>query len=202
MTVSSKREDRRIQRTRQLLKQASIEVMQEKGFPATSIQEIAARANVNRGTFYDHFADKYALVEALIRDEFHHLIGAFPPASRWDSCVLHRLIRLILENFRDVQRRCHPLGEIDPLTSRVIQEELALLLLSWLKEKRVKGARDVIPLQTAAGTMSWAILGAALQWSLEPDSMPAERIAHDIVRLLLQGAGHLIGEDAPDEHKY
>lgn len=143
MAVSSRREDRRIQRTRQLLKQASIEVMQKKGFPATSIQEITERANVNRGTFYDHFADKYALLEALIRDEFHHLIGAFPPVSRWDSSVLQQLVQLILENFRDVQRRCRPLGDIDPVTLRVIQEELAVLLLAWLKEKRKKGVINV-----------------------------------------------------------
>ena len=67
MAISSRSEDRRIQRTRQLLQQASIEVMQEKGFKATSVQEIAERANVSRGTFYAHFVDKYALVESLLR---------------------------------------------------------------------------------------------------------------------------------------
>jgi AcrR family transcriptional regulator len=201
MAVSSRREDRRIQRTRQLLKQASIEVMQKKGFPATSIQEITERANVNRGTFYDHFADKYELAETLIRDEFHHLVGVLPPVSHWDGSVLQVLIRIVLENFRDVQRRCHPRGDIDPLTLRIIQEELTALLLAWLKEKRRKGVQDTVPPQTAAGTMSWAILGAALQWSLEPDSMPAEQMAHDILLLLLQGVAHLTGEDTSDQHK-
>jgi len=201
MAVSSRREDRRIRRTRQLLKQASIEIMQKKGFLATSIQEITERANVNRGTFYDHFADKYELAEMLIRDEFHHLVDVLPPVTHWNSSVLHLLIRIVLENFRDVQRRCHPLGDIDPLTLRVIQEELTALLLAWFKEKRRKGVQDTVPLQTAAGTMSWAILGAALQWSLEPDSMPSERMAHDVLLLLLQGVAHLTGEDASDQHK-
>jgi AcrR family transcriptional regulator len=114
---------------------------------------------------------------------------------------LHWLIRLVLENFRDVQRRCRPLGDIDPLTQRVIQEELAALLLAWLKEKRKKGVQDTIPLQTAAGTMSWAILGAALQWSLEPDSVPAERMAHDILQVLLRGVARLADETILDQDK-
>jgi AcrR family transcriptional regulator len=194
MATAPKREDRRIQRTRQLLRQASIEVMREKGFTATSIQEITERANVNRGTFYDHFADKYALVEALMREEFQRLVSILPPVSRWDRRALHLLIRVILEDFRDVQRRCHPIGNIDPLTERVIQEELAALLLTWLNEGREEEARGAISMETIARTMSWAIVGAALQWSLEPTTMPSEQMAHDIMLLLLEGVKHL----APD----
>jgi len=72
MATSSKSEDRRIQRTRQLLRQASIDVMQKKGFRARAFQEIAERANVSRGTFYAHFVDKYALLESLVREEFQN----------------------------------------------------------------------------------------------------------------------------------
>ena len=84
MAISSRSEDRRIQRTRQLLRQASIDVMQEKGFKAMSIQEIAERANVSRGTFYAHFVDKYALLESLLREEFQNLIHPLPPVSQWN----------------------------------------------------------------------------------------------------------------------
>ena len=63
MSSTQKREDRRIQRTRRVLQQAFKEAVQEqraagqgvwgveKSFAALSVQEIAARANVNRGTF-------------------------------------------------------------------------------------------------------------------------------------------------------
>jgi len=68
MATPPKRVDRRVQRTRQLLRQAAIEIMQEKGFLEMTIQNIADRANVNRGTFYAHFADKYALLDEIIRE--------------------------------------------------------------------------------------------------------------------------------------
>ena len=83
MATQKRREDRRIQRTRQMLQQAFVDVMREKGkaltsireiekcFAATSIQEITMRANVNRGTFYLHFTDKYMLADAVVRDDAH-----------------------------------------------------------------------------------------------------------------------------------
>ena len=38
----------------------------EKGFEATSIEEIAAAADISRGGFFYHFKDKNALARALI----------------------------------------------------------------------------------------------------------------------------------------
>jgi AcrR family transcriptional regulator len=194
MATSSKSEDRRIRRTRQLLRQASIDVMREKGFRATSIQEIAERANVSRGTFYAHFVDKYALLESLLREEFQNLISPLPPVSQWNKKNLHLLIQLVLENFRDVQRQCHPLGAIDPFIERIFQEELAGLLLMWLKHKRREEVRGTVPMKIIAQTMSWAILGAALQWSQEPATMSSERMAEHVLLTLMEGVERL----APD----
>jgi AcrR family transcriptional regulator len=67
MATPPKNVDRRAQRTRQVLWQAFLEIMQEKGFTAMSIQEITERANVHRGTFYAHFANKYASLETILR---------------------------------------------------------------------------------------------------------------------------------------
>lgn len=55
-------EDRRIQRTRQLLRGSLLALVREKGFEAVSVQEIADRANVGRSTFYAHYSDKEELL--------------------------------------------------------------------------------------------------------------------------------------------
>lgn len=54
--------DRRIQRTRQLLLNALIELISEKGYATLTVQDIIDRANVGRSTFYSHFQDKEALL--------------------------------------------------------------------------------------------------------------------------------------------
>ncbi len=50
--------DRRVQRTRQLLHDALISLILQKGYDRITVQDIVDRANVGRSTFYDHFQDK------------------------------------------------------------------------------------------------------------------------------------------------
>jgi AcrR family transcriptional regulator len=57
-----KREDRRVQRTQHLLREALFSLIQEKGFEALSVQNIIDRANIGRATFYAHFDNKEDLL--------------------------------------------------------------------------------------------------------------------------------------------
>jgi AcrR family transcriptional regulator len=58
----ARREDRRVQRTQQLLRGALFSLIQEKGFEGLAVQEIIDRANVGRATFYAHFDNKEDLL--------------------------------------------------------------------------------------------------------------------------------------------
>jgi AcrR family transcriptional regulator len=60
--MPEKKEDRRIQRTRQMLFEALLSLVREKGFEALTVQDIIDRANVGRSTFYAHFVDKEDLL--------------------------------------------------------------------------------------------------------------------------------------------
>ncbi len=66
--------DPRVKRTRKLLLDAFSSLISEKSFEDITVQDIAARATVNRATFYAHFVDKYALVDNLIREGFAQLL--------------------------------------------------------------------------------------------------------------------------------
>ncbi|HJQ14807.1 MAG TPA: TetR/AcrR family transcriptional regulator [Anaerolineales bacterium] len=75
--------DRRVQRTRELLQKALIELIGERGYDAITIQDIVDRANVGRTTFYLHYNSKDELFvnchEAII-SQFR--IGPLHPLSR------------------------------------------------------------------------------------------------------------------------
>lgn len=71
--MPEKTTDRRIQRTRQLLQDALLALILEKGFDAVTVQDIIDRANVGRSTFYAHFQDK----DALLLSGFEHLLAEF-----------------------------------------------------------------------------------------------------------------------------
>jgi AcrR family transcriptional regulator len=53
--------DRRVQRTRRLLQQALIELLNERSYDDVTVQDIVDRANVGRTTFYTHFNSKEEL---------------------------------------------------------------------------------------------------------------------------------------------
>ncbi|MBP7686849.1 MAG: TetR/AcrR family transcriptional regulator [Thermoflexales bacterium] len=71
--MAEKTVDRRIQRTRQLLQDALLALILEKGFEAVTVQDVIDRANVGRSTFYAHFQDK----EDLLLSGFEHLRAEF-----------------------------------------------------------------------------------------------------------------------------
>ena len=56
--MSEEKVDRRIQRTRQLLRDALMQLVQEKGYDTVTIQDITERANLGRTTFYLHYQSK------------------------------------------------------------------------------------------------------------------------------------------------
>lgn len=61
MTCEVMKNVERVQRTRKALLDAARKLFSEKGFGATSTEEILAAAGVTRGALYHHFADKTAL---------------------------------------------------------------------------------------------------------------------------------------------
>jgi len=206
MATPKRNVDRRIQRTRRVLQQAFKEIIHEKGLAATgiwgiekgllvmSIQEITERANVNRGTFYLHFADKYMLAETIIREQFRQMVTSTLPSSpRWDRRTLRLLIQVILDSFE--HKYCHQHHAsfvLAPLLERAMHEELTELLLTWLKQERSAKIQTSVPLSTIANIVSWAIFGAALQWSQEETTISKEQMTNAILQVITQGTVCLV----------
>lgn len=64
--MGNRREDRRVGRTKRRLKEALMALIQERGYDGITVEELAARADVGRSTFYSHFTSK----EDLLFDGF------------------------------------------------------------------------------------------------------------------------------------
>ncbi|WP_422428138.1 MULTISPECIES: TetR/AcrR family transcriptional regulator C-terminal domain-containing protein [Bacillales] len=58
-------EDRRVKKTKNAIKQAFIKLLAEKELERITIQDITSLADINRGTFYLHYEDKYILLSDL-----------------------------------------------------------------------------------------------------------------------------------------
>src|SRR6202046_3430308 len=67
--------DPRVLRSRQMLMEALLRLLTRKEFADISIQEIADEATLNRATFYLHYPDKNALLQAMTAARFRDLIA-------------------------------------------------------------------------------------------------------------------------------
>ncbi|WP_445486816.1 TetR/AcrR family transcriptional regulator [Niallia sp. 03133] len=55
--------DRRVLRTKRMIRDALTELMENKGFDGITVRDLTEKADINRGTFYLHYRDKYDLLE-------------------------------------------------------------------------------------------------------------------------------------------
>src|ERR1700729_379673 len=72
---SAENTDPRVLRSRQMLMEALLRLLARKEFDDISIQEIADEATLNRATFYLHYPDKNALLQAMTAARFRDLIA-------------------------------------------------------------------------------------------------------------------------------
>src|SRR5258707_6810383 len=71
--------DLRVRRTHANLREALIDLIEEKGFDAVTVGDIAERAMVNRTTFYRHYPDKYALVTGIFEEAVNQIFSEIGP---------------------------------------------------------------------------------------------------------------------------
>ena len=72
-TGTEKKEDRRVRRTKKLLSQGLIELMQQKQVKDITVRELADLVDVNRGTFYLYYRDFFDMLERLEEELFEQL---------------------------------------------------------------------------------------------------------------------------------
>lgn len=190
MLPNEEKLDPRVKRTRELLENSFLDLLGQKGFEGITVQDITDHAQVNRATFYAHFADKFALLDYTIRQSFRQEIEQrMLNACHYSMDNLRSLIVAVCEYLAQITSHCpSPQGQFDSLVETQVKNQIHGLLLAWLKKLDMD-----IPAEMAATAASWAIYGLALQWSRDQNSPSAEEFAQEVLPLV---AGNLRLEQA------
>jgi AcrR family transcriptional regulator len=181
--------DPRVKRTRQLLLQAFYELAAEKEMRSISVQDITERATLNRATFYAHFRDKNALMDAALRSRIQAALAAkLSPSSPFAKGNL-RLLFCVVCDFLDTTIPHCPRSprEHHPLLHATVQKELYAFVLDWLKQGVPQAKKKRFPPETLATLLSWSLFGAAIEWSHNPTKPAQEVMAAQVVDLLTEG---------------
>ncbi|GIO16039.1 hypothetical protein J19TS2_55940 [Cohnella xylanilytica] len=178
--------DPRVRRTRQLMMQAFNDLLEEKrNIYSISVHDIAARATVNRATFYAHFEDKFAFLEQWMTEKFKAIIGKrVPEDAEFNEDTLRILVRTLFDFLVRFRQYLSPGDkQFEPMFEIAMQKELHRLLLHWLGEGTVPGhSREQA--EATALVVSWGIFGSALQGSRDPQSRSAETMTRSVMEVV------------------
>jgi len=87
---------RRADRTRKKLKEAALDIFSEKSVHAVTVKEITEKADLGKGTLYQHFEDKEQIDITLVEEAVEHLIKRI---RRYDSAP--ETLEMTLEHLLD-----------------------------------------------------------------------------------------------------
>jgi AcrR family transcriptional regulator len=171
--------DPRIVRSRRMFMDALVRLLKKQEFEDISVQEIADEATLNRATFYLHYPDKNALLQAMTEVRFRDLIER--RAITFTDCNgALRAIALGVCDYLAESTSCPtqlariPLeGSIIPVVEGMFKEGLAH-----------HGLAPGVDAALLATTAAWAVFGAARRWFQAPNRIPAEEMAARIENMV------------------
>jgi AcrR family transcriptional regulator len=173
--------DPRIRRTRRLLEDSFLALVDEKGFQAINVQDITGRAGINRATFYAHFPDKYALLDYVVQQQFREELEK----RTLNVCTLSQenLRALVLAVCEFVghkhEHSLPPHGQYESLVENQVRGQIYGLIHHWL-EKETLAIRP----ETVATAASWVIYGLAHEWAHQKARSSAEAYASQVLPLV------------------
>jgi AcrR family transcriptional regulator len=185
-----------MRRTRQLLQGALLQLLESKPFDDISVQDITEAATVNRATFYDHYTDKFALLEALIAGGFHRMLEE--RSVRYDGDCPSAAAAIILAACDYLaELRTAQGGSASRRSNVEALEDAAMIaavrrVLADGMEKYTSVPVERRAMQSAAA--SWAIYGAVKEWLFTPDRRPAEAVVPEIVAMVTPLLGTPLAE--------
>lgn len=169
MEIKNESSDRRVQKTRQSIRQALISLILEKHYDVISVQDIIDRANVGRSTFYLHFRDK----EDLFRGDWQSVIANFVEQITPNNINAGRVFPINelfqhLKVFHNLYRALVKSGKMDQIFSygqKYLAEQVQLRLENIVKEYKKE---TEIPIPILANYLATEVF-SNLKWWLEND---------------------------------
>ncbi len=189
-----KKTDPRVLRTRQMLREALVAVILDKGYDDTNIADITDRAGLRRATFYLHYRDKEELLLSMLRETLDDLIARIDAVSGHLLSVEREAEELIA--FQHAQQhadlyRAILSGKGAAEIQRGIRDHLAARIREKCLAER-PGLDLPIPIDVLANHMAAVKLNMIIWWLDKDMPYPPEEMAAMCARLVWEGAGSIL----------
>lgn len=182
-------EDRRVRRSRKLLKASLLELMRQKRFSEISVRDVTDHADMNRATFYLHYADTAQLLQSVEEDllaEAQALIDAHMQETVADG-TMRPIFEPVLDFVVEHREVCAILfenngsGQFNEHLQQLIHRNGAELVRAWYRPT------DDRQLSYLLRFITHGLIGLIREWFQRNMDLPKEELL-DAAELLVDGA--------------
>jgi AcrR family transcriptional regulator len=191
--------DRRVQRTRQLLSQALIELILEKGYEAVRIQDIADRANLRAATLYLHYRNKEDLLLSTLEGMFDRLVEKLEALPQDDTAeTIHEEIKAVFHHVQENKDLYRVImdGQGSTVIRMRIRDYIAVQAAQRIHKRleQVGLQENVLPLSVdfVAKYVAGSLLALITQWLEDDAGYSADYLGEISDRLVLRGVVGLL----------
>lgn len=176
--------DPRVLRTRQIIREAFRALLQNKGFDAITIKDIAQRATINRATFYAHYEDKYALLDEITALTFENMIPEqIVQAQGFTEDVCRQFIELTYNFIVMFYRTCkYTTKSIAAQVDGKVEQILYRTIKSVLEKSGTS-----INVNINAAMISAAIYSAAYSWYKANRGDNIDQLTDAVIPFIISG---------------
>ena len=186
----TKREDKRITRTKKAIRGALLDLLRSKPLAKITTTELCNAAEVNRNTFYTYYRIPDDVLEELIDeywDKIRELVQSVGPEDVYRSTC--EILRVLKEN-KDI---CLALGS-GSLGGYVANESLGISKKAWFAQWESRGV--LVPDSLRESVYAFVSMGyssAVYLWLREGAKEPIETIARRLVDMSTAAMGAGLG---------
>ena len=192
MDVQEQHLDRRIQRTRQLLRDALFMLIIERGYEDIAIQDITEKANLGRTTFYLHYQDKEELLKASVKALMHELQLNVEPRAEETCPYLVRGIRIFQHVAQRQQLYRVLLSEVGPAhIGDMMRNYFAELYQRSILAPLNRGNKSPLQEELIAAHAAGSLFGLIAWWLNHESSISAEKMGDVYCQLMAKGGENL-----------
>jgi TetR/AcrR family acrAB operon transcriptional repressor len=182
------------EKTRQALLKAALSVFSQKGYAATTLEDVAKEAGVTRGAIYWHFGSKAELYNALLEEHSARGSEIVQAAAVEGGSMREILARIFIRMLRAVEN--------DPALRAVME-------INLFKTEYSPELSETLAKQIEGGRLLMAGISQAMEQGIEAGELRADMEAEDLARAFIafqNGILHLwlfdpsafnLGERAP-----
>ena len=188
--------DLRIIRTKEFIREALVQLIEEKGFEAITVKDITTKARINRGTFYAHYQDKYDLMSKcqeeimndlanIVKQKFSNAApdSKVPPTTPFDIAVT--LFNYLDQNRAFMRAVSGPRGDLSFQTK--MKDFMRETLFVRKELPLIKQENLLVPSEYLIAYLASAHLGVIQQWLYGNGIETPEEMARILTTISVKG---------------